>query len=51
MDEKDSALYSEFSERLKKDMPLDGIFSRNRSFSKNLKKRSEELQGGQDGEE
>lgn len=49
VDNNDSLLYSEFTERLKQDKPLDEIFSRNRSFSKNLKRKSEGLADGQDG--
>jgi hypothetical protein len=41
VDEKDTTLYGEFSELLKNDLPLDSMFSRNRSFSKSLKKKSE----------
>ena len=51
VDQKDSQLYMEFSERLKQDKPLDEIFSRNRSFSKQLKRRSEIHLGGQDGQQ
>lgn len=38
VDEKNSDLYSEFWKRIKEDKPLDDLFSRNRSFSKKIKR-------------
>ena len=43
VDNKSSDLFHEFTERLKQDRTMDDIFSRNRSFSKGMKKKHEEI--------
>lgn len=41
VDEHDFLLYSEFTELAKEDQPLDYLYSRNRSFSKKVKRENE----------
>lgn len=52
VDKKDHDLYEEFSARLKSDETLDTVFSRNRSFSKKIKRQREtEVNQGEGTEE
>ena len=41
VDDAHADLYTEFNDAIKQNIPLDSIFSRNRSFNKKLKKRAE----------